>query len=746
MDPPPTGATEVGDDPLASLLHGCELSRPVPSSADLKIPVWSMGLLFLGASAVTASGATRPQSTTVGAAITTTQAPAAVSRSNVTGRVLDGAVPICDATVMLYEAGTTGYGAGATVCGSASSDSKGRFSIVPACQPPATAEMYLIANGGSLNPKRRACNGAGLSSISMASVLGRFSGATARSWVVNALTTVASVEAMAQFLNRDDPTLIGTPSTDLVGIQNAAATVANLVRSDSGHLSALWPAPHSCRTNSLPGCAGEMRLITIADALSACIEGGDYSALCGELFESATSPGNLVPINTLQAAAGIALNPVKVHSAGIVNVAKQTKIYGVPLAVAPTDWMIALNFTGGGMDFPFAVEVDGFGNVWITNSGIQQPFGRTCGSVTKLSPTGRALSPSKGFTGGGILTPQFLAIDSGNNVWVTNSGWPFKGAAPKGCASSSNPAYRHGYAGSVTELDQSGRPIGDGPFLNVFFPMGAAFDSANNLWVANFPYPYNGATFSNVPPLPLTDSGFLTELDASGKWLNFAEGGGLNFPVIPAIDGFGNVWVASCGPGSLSTPPYYCFSEPGNVSEFDSSGTPLSGAGGYAGTDGPGGIAIDSKGRIWTANVHNNSVTVLCGSDSSQCGGLPAGSVLAQNSGPDLDAPNNIIMDGADVGWVSGCGQDCAGATKGTLVGVTASGQRITAPQGFTGSGLKNPSGDAIDASGNVWVSNGYSDSSVNGGLGSVTEIIGVAKPTMVPLAPAGAGAPAPTE
>ena len=81
--------------------------------------------------------------------------------------------------------------------------------------------------------------------------------------------------------------------------------------------------------------------------------------------------------------------------------------------------------TGGGINAPTAVAVDGAGHVWIANHGGP--------SVTELGPNGAPLSPAVGFdVGGAIDDAQSIGVDQSGNVWVgdgTTSLYELVGAA-----------------------------------------------------------------------------------------------------------------------------------------------------------------------------------------------------------------------------------------------------------------------------------------------------------------------------
>jgi DNA-binding beta-propeller fold protein YncE len=74
---------------------------------------------------------------------------------------------------------------------------------------------------------------------------------------------------------------------------------------------------------------------------------------------------------------------------------------------------LVATYTGGGLNTPQGIAVDGLGNVWVANNAGK--------SVTELNNSGAAFSPSTGFIGGAISSPFSLAIDGSGNVWVSNN-------------------------------------------------------------------------------------------------------------------------------------------------------------------------------------------------------------------------------------------------------------------------------------------------------------------------------------
>ncbi len=69
--------------------------------------------------------------------------------------------------------------------------------------------------------------------------------------------------------------------------------------------------------------------------------------------------------------------------------------------------------SGGGLDLPNAIAIDGNGQVWVTNGN---------NTVSEFSNSGSAMSPSGGFKDSSLSAPAGIAIDLGGSVWVVNNG------------------------------------------------------------------------------------------------------------------------------------------------------------------------------------------------------------------------------------------------------------------------------------------------------------------------------------
>ncbi len=95
--------------------------------------------------------------------------------------------------------------------------------------------------------------------------------------------------------------------------------------------------------------------------------------------------------------------------------------------------VVSSAYTGGGLNSPNGIAIDGVGNVWVSNAHGN--------SITELSGSqsaspGTVMSPSAGYgVDAGLGASDELAIDSSGNVWVTNGSANALNAVPRlGCA------------------------------------------------------------------------------------------------------------------------------------------------------------------------------------------------------------------------------------------------------------------------------------------------------------------------
>lgn len=509
-------------------------------------------------------GTTAPPSS--GSSGTTTTSPVTVPAA-ISGHLYSGpgsSHPISGATISLYAVGSSGYGAGSTPLlqgASIRTASDGSFSLAGAYScPSATTLVYLVATGGNLGAGEN-------SSIALLSALGACSTIGSSTIVVNEITTVVSAFALSPFLNPGG-TSIGTSSSNSTGLLNAFRTANNLYDSASGQIRA--------KTLAGNGTIPQTKIHVLANLLANCVQS---AASCSNLFQATSFTGS-TPGNTFAAILNLALHPGL--NLGSLSLSGP---YQNPVAGAPSDWTLSIEYTGGGLNYGQLIAADRSGNIWVPNSSDP-------GTLSEFGPAGEPLSGETGFTGGGLSYPLALAIDQAGNVWSANegnssvskhsaSGVPLSGSGfaasglklPYALAldSDGNVLTANG-DNTVTKLNSSGSSLGQFQQGGLDFPYGIAIDASKNLWIANYGYSNSVSKFANDGTV-LTPNGY--------------TGGGINGAVGVAIDGDGNIWVAS-------------FDSP-IVSKFSSNGTPLSSSG-YTIPAGAASIAVDGGNTVWTAN------------------------------------------------------------------------------------------------------------------------------------------------
>jgi streptogramin lyase len=172
------------------------------------------------------------------------------------------------------------------------------------------------------------------------------------------------------------------------------------------------------------------------------------------------------------------------------------------------------------------------------------------------------------------------------------------------------------------------------------------------------------------------------------------------FPVAAAIDAGHNVWVVN---QSAAT-----------VTKMSPDGSQFTN---YTCCNGPSSLAIDGLGNVWVTNYYGDSISEISSS----------GTVISNGSyvGGGLDHPQGVAIDGAGTVWIanfrSGSITELAGA------GAATPGAALSGAGGLGADAvLLEAYAIAVDASGNLWIS--------NFGSNKLTEFVGAAVPVKTPL------------
>jgi hypothetical protein len=563
------------------------------------------------------------------------------------GNVHGGQQPVVGAHIYLFAANPAGYGAPSismlnsgqpgvafdAIGNYILTDDNGSFSISGDYTCTTGQQVYILSLSGNPGlPPGQVNPAIALMAAFGACPQGQTNFASAIPHVsINEVTTVAAAYALSGFMS--DATHVGyagTPGAQQ-GIANAFLTVSNLVDVATG----------VARIQNVAGNGDvpQAELNTLANMLVTCVN-SDGTTGCAPLFSNAPSSNGTAPTDTIIAALNIAHQP-GANPAALFTASLTSPVFQPTLTAAPPDWSLALTFYADNMVGPYFPAIDSIGNVWVP--------GYVNNTLTEFDTTGKILSGKNGFTGGGLNLPYSIAIDGRDNPWVINFG-PVNAStvskfSPVGASLTSTPypcatacffpAFDAAQNLWISGSDRTTVLAPDGSVLKKFttsgFDSGIAVNSAGIAWTIGQPRSLYRMT---LPATLSTTSETTTSATASKELTSVAidssdnvwyasnqnnaigvsdkngilvspangyTGGGLKGPAQLAIDGSNRIWVANRDGNSLSA--------------FTHTGVAISPTSGYQspGLSGPRGLAIDASGNVWLTNFTMNSLTEFIG-------------------------------------------------------------------------------------------------------------------------------------
>ena len=250
----------------------------------------------------------------------------------------------------------------------------------------------------------------------------------------------------------------------------------------------------------------------------------------GVVTTFANGPTFGAPVGVDYASGGVAVDSLgNVYVGDLSNsVIRKITPAGVATTFAGSGFVGQTDGTGTAASFsaPAGIAVDGFGNLYVADSGNNVIRKITsAGVVTTLAGSGSVGSTDGTGTAASFFQPIGVALDSLGNVYVADYG---NGLIRKITQ-----------AGVVTRFAGTGKR--DGAVDSFEGPTGVAVDSVGNVYVADV-----SALISKITP-----AGLVTKLAGGGGPLNGTDGVGAaaNFgrPYGIAIDSQGNLYVADFG-------------------------------------------------------------------------------------------------------------------------------------------------------------------------------------------------------
>jgi hypothetical protein len=651
-------------------------------------------------------------------AVSATQGPVPTTNNGdggpITGLVHGGQQPIMNATVQLWEVGTSvsgaaGYGSAATPLGSSvKTQSDGSFTFGtanPAGSCATGAYVYITAAGGDPQISSGA-QSTGNPVIALMAAIGPCSGLSSSTYIqINEVTTVAAAFAMAQFGSYTSGSALssgataqtpvdtfGTSSTNVQGIANAMG-VAQILASTATGLS-----PGTNKTGNISNIE-YWQVNTLADILALCVNStGAASSPCSPIITAATV-GTTAPADTIQIALNLAKNPTLGTAAeGDINNSAYNAITGTPPfqpydTAAPNDWTIGYSIPTGTSDTRWLAP-DAFGNVWVATAGAKtyevSPIGDIIDAPTAYTTTGASSATN-------ITNAYQVAVDTANNAWfidtTNNAIFEANGSTQAGVGHNGTVTVPAGDNSTGTAVSTS--TVGTSGLDSL------AIDGSNDVWAAisgkNLVGVLSGATTlttggvvtgnpymiaidlsnqSTSPNYTMSKGGsFIYTMDSNGcttgTMVNGSSTGTVGGSI--AMDYTASTTVSMVTQPGFATPLNYIVdSSCNNTTNVPTSTSIINNGVASTGTahvlmSQPYGIAVDHSNNIWVVNQNYNqvasdstttdaySVTKLTAPNySTNFTGGTVGPTLSFTTilGGGLYKADYLAMDGAGAAWI----------------------------------------------------------------------------------------------
>ncbi len=397
------------------------------------------------------------------------------------------------------------------------------------------------------------------------------------------------------------------------------------------------------------------------------------------------------------------------------------------LTVAAGNGHAGLSGDGGpavaaSLNGPLSVAVDSSGNLYIADTRNHRVRKVSGGTITTVAGNGTA-----GYSGDGgsavnasLNSPAGVAVDSAGNLYIADAG---------------NQRIRRVSGGTITTVAGNGVAgfSGDGgPAISASLagpgaaPEGLAVDSSGNLYIAD----------GGNSRVRKVSGGTITTVAGNGS-AGFSGDGGLAtsaslyLPAAVLVDGSGNLYIADFANQNVRRVSGGIIS---TVAGSQSIG-PL-GDGGTAANAilfGPAGLALDSAGNLYIADAVHARIRKVAGAKGSGIivtvagnggfsgdAGAATSATLSDPIGAAMDAAGNIYVTDANSNRV----RKVSGGIITTVAGNGTS--------GFSGDGgpatsasLNYPSGLAVDAVGNLYIADTNNNRIRKVSGGTITTIAG---------------------
>jgi hypothetical protein len=338
---------------------------------------------------------------------------------------------------------------------------------------------------------------------------------------------------------------------------------------------------------------------------------------------------------------------------------------------------------------PSGVAVDGSGNIYVadTDNCAIRKITSSGGVTTVAGSAGHCGSSDGSGSAAQFYGPLGIAIDGSGNLYVADTGNnAIRKITPVGIVTT--------FAGSA---GVSGFSDGTGSAAIFNNPQGIATDSGGNVYVADT---------ANNSIRKITPAGVVTTLAGTeGSGTGSQDGTGTNAqfsrPCSVAVDGNGNVYVADTNNQTIRK-----ITPVGVVTTFVGTAGQIGyadGTGSAAQFNYPQGVAVSISGNVIVSDSDNDTIRTItpAGAVTTLAGAAPMiGDTNGAGSAARFYDPTDAVVDHNGTLYV-------ADYSNSLIRKITAAGVVSTLSDGTndpTGIGFSGPEGLALDGSGNVYV------------------------------------------
>ncbi len=364
----------------------------------------------------------------------------------------------------------------------------------------------------------------------------------------------------------------------------------------------------------------------------------------------------------------------KITPGGVV-----TTLAGAPFSLGSADG------TGSAARFssPQGVAVDGGGNVYVADTLNH--------TIRKITPDGVVTTLAAGFG-----DPFGVAVDGGGNVYVADRDGTIHKITPGGVDTTlaGSPLW----AGSVD---------GTGSKAGFSYPSGVAVDGSGNVYVADTE---NDAIRKITPDGVVTT--FAGAMASPGSADGTASAARFFRPFGVAVDGSSNVYVADTLNHTVRrvTPGGAVTTLAGKAGSVGGA----NGTGSAARFHDPSGVAVDGSGNLYVADSGIYTIRKITpGGVVTTLAGMPGsyGSADGTGSAARFNYPSGVAVDGGGNLYVADSSEIRKVTPDGVVTTLAGAAGSYGSADGTGGAArFHNPSGVAVDGSGNVYVTETYND------------------------------------